>query len=159
MAITISQRIKELGLVLPNVAKPLAAYIPAKVVGNQIWTSGQLPLIDGEVMYPGHVGGNVTEHQGIEAARRAALNAVAAAGQAVGSVDYITRVLKATVYVASDPSFGAQPKVANGASETLAMIFGSEGQHVRSAVGVAALPINAPVEVEVVFEFELPEDK
>ncbi|MGL4831174.1 MAG: RidA family protein, partial [Propionibacteriaceae bacterium] len=97
MGITISERIKELGLVLPTVAKPLAAYIPAKIVGNQIWTSGQLPLIDGEVMFPGHVGGAVTEQRGIEASRRAALNAIAAAGQAAGSVDYLTRVLKATV--------------------------------------------------------------
>lgn len=155
--ITVTQRLKELGYTLPPVAKPLAAYVPAMRVGNQVWTSGQLPLVDGQVTTPGKLGGTVSLQQGVEAARVCVLNALAAAGSAAGGVDNISRIVKATIFVASEPTFTAQPKVGNGASELLAMVFGAEGQHVRSAVGVAVLPMDAPVEVELVVEVTEPE--
>lgn len=149
---TVTERLGELGISLPEVAKPLAAYVPATVIGNQVWTSGQLPLVSGTLIATGKLGGEVSLAQGTECARVCLLNALAAIGQAAGGVDRIMRIVKLTVFVASTPEFTDQPKVGNGASELVGEIFGDAGLHVRSAVGVSVLPIDAPVELEVVAE-------
>ena len=147
---TPSAQLAALGLELPPVAAPVAAYIPATRVGDQVWTSGQLPFRDGKLLETGIVGRDISPEVATELAQVAALNALAAAADAAGGLDNIRRVVKVVVYVASDPAFGSQPQVANGASTLLSAVFGSS--HVRSAVGVAALPLNAPVEVEIVVE-------
>ncbi|SDD11202.1 RidA family protein [Auraticoccus monumenti] len=149
---TPSSRLTELGLTLPAVAAPLAAYVPATRVGNQVWTSGQLPVVDGALAATGKVGGAVTTEHAAELARTCALNGLAAAAEVAGGIDRVARVLKAVVYVASEPSFTGQPAVGNGASELLGQVFGESGRHVRSAVGVSVLPLDAPVEVELVLE-------
>ncbi|WP_432558750.1 RidA family protein [Granulicoccus sp. GXG6511] len=149
---TVSQRLGELGISLPEVAKPLAAYVPATVVGNQVWTSGQLPVVAGTPIHTGKLGGDVSLEQGVECARTCLLNALAAIAQAAGGVDRITRILKVVVFVASVPEFTDQPKVGNGASELVGEIFGEAGSHVRSAVGVSVLPLDTPVEIEVIAE-------
>lgn len=146
------RRLDELGITLPEVAKPLAAYVPAARVGNQIWTSGQLPLVDGTLTTKGKLGDTVTLEEGQAAARTCVLNALAAISQECGGIDRITKVLKLVVYVASTPDFTDQPKVGNGASELIGEIFGDFGRHVRSAVGVSVLPLDAAVEIEVVVE-------
>lgn len=143
-------RLAAIGHQLPMVAAPVAAYIPATRVGEQIWTSGQLPTRDGKLLATGIVGADVCPEVAAEMAEVAALNALAAAASLAGGIDNIRRVVKVVVYVASAPSFTAQPQVANGASVLLSEVFGSA--HVRSAVGVAVLPLNAPVEVEIVVE-------
>ena len=145
------ERIMELGLTLPAVAAPVAAYVPATKVGNQVWTSGQLPFVDGALPATGKVGAEVTDEEAYDFARTAVLNALAAVHAEVG-LDRVVRVLKVVGYVASAPDFYGQPAVINGASELIGEIFGESGAHVRSAVGVAALPLNAPVEVELVVE-------
>lgn len=147
-----SQRLAELGLTLPPVAVPLAAYIPAIASAGQVLTSGQLPTVQGALVATGKVGADVTVEQATQAARVAVLNALAAAASEVGGIDNIRRVVRMVVYVAGTPDFTAQPQVANGASELLGEIFGPLGRHVRSAVGVASLPLNAPVELELVVE-------
>lgn len=147
-----SQRLAELGLTLPPVAAPLAAYIPAIASAGQVLTSGQLPTVQGALVATGKVGADVTVEQATQAARVAVLNALAAAASEVGGIDNIRRVVRMVVYVAGTPDFTAQPQVANGASELLGEIFGPLGRHVRSAVGVASLPLNAPVELELVVE-------
>ncbi len=147
---TPSARLAALGLELPPVASPLAAYTPALQIGNQVWTSGQLPLLDGTLTATGRLGDQVSLEQGAAAARQCALNALAAVAAQAGGLDRIARVVKVVVFVASTPDFTAQPQVANGASELLGDIFGSP--HVRSAVGVAVLPVDAPVEVELIAE-------
>ncbi|WP_416339647.1 RidA family protein [Propionicimonas sp.] len=147
-----SARLAELGLELPPVAAPVAAYVPALVSAGQVFTSGQLPFVAGTLAATGVVGDEITPEQGYDLARTAALNAIAAAASVVGGVDGIRRVVKVTVFVASTPGFGGQPQVANGASDLLTAVFGAGGNHVRSAVGVAALPLNSPVEVELVAE-------
>ena len=147
---TPSARLAALGLELPKVAAPVAAYIPATRVGDQIWTSGQLPSRDGKVLETGIVGRELSPEVAADMAQVAALNALAAAADVAGGLDNIRRVVKVVVYVASDPAFVAQPAVANGASKLLSEVFGSA--HIRSAVGVAALPLNAPVEVEIIVE-------
>lgn len=147
-----SQRLAELGLELPKVAAPLAAYVPARRVGQQVWTSGQLPSRDGTPIITGKVGAQVNPEQAAEAARVAVLNALAACAEVAGGIDAIASVAKVVVYVASDPSFTGQPAVANGASQLLGEIFGDAGAHVRSAVGVAVLPLDVPVELELVVE-------
>ncbi|HMR14104.1 MAG TPA: RidA family protein [Arachnia sp.] len=147
-----SARLAELGIALPAVAKPVAAYVPAARVGNQIWTSGQLPSVDGVLTATGKLGAGVTIEQGTAAARVAVLNALAAVAAVAGGVDNVRRVVKVVVYVASTPEFTAQPAVANGASTLLGEVFGEAGAHVRSAVGVSVLPLDAPVEVELVVE-------
>lgn len=147
---TPTRRLAELGLTLPPVAKPLAAYTPALTVGNQVWVSGQLPLRDGKLVATGRLGDAVEPTEGAEAAKVAALNALAAVADQAGGLDNVARILKAVVFVASTTDFTAQPQVANGASEMLGEVFGTP--HVRSAVGVAVLPIDAPVEVELVAE-------
>jgi len=151
-AVKPSDRLAALGLELPAVAKPLAAYVPALAVGNQVWTSGQLPVRDGKPIALGKLGGAVTPEQGVECARQCALNALAAAAGIAGGIDNIKRIVKLVVFVASDPSFTAQPAVANGASELMGEIFGEAGAHVRSAFGVAVLPLDVPVEMELVVE-------
>lgn len=147
-----SQRLAELGLVLPPVVAPVAAYIPATRVGNQVWTSGQLPIVNGKLVTAGTVGAEVSLDEAVDAARAAALNAIAAAAEVAGGVDAISRVLRVVVFVSSTPDFTSQAAVANGASHTLGEIFGDAGAHVRSAVGVAALPLDSCVEVELVVE-------
>nr|WP_239579493.1 RidA family protein [Microlunatus panaciterrae] len=142
----------ELGLALPPVAAPLAAYIPAVRTGNLVHTSGQLPMVDGKLTVAGKVGAEVTPELATEAARTAVLNAVAAAAAEAGGLDQLVRVVKLVVFVASAASFTGQPQVANGASELLGELFGAAGKHARSAVGVAVLPLDAPVEVELVVE-------
>ncbi|TQE44281.1 RidA family protein [Corynebacterium phoceense] len=144
-------RLKELGYSLPPVAKPLASYVPAARVGNQVWTSGQLPLVDGALPITGKVGGAVTSEQAADAARTAVLNALAAVDAEVG-LDNVTRVLKVVGFVASDPNFVEQPAVINGASDFIGELFGEAGNHARSAVGVAVLPKDAPVEIELIVE-------
>lgn len=147
-----SARLAALGLELPSVAKPLAAYVPATLVGDQVWTSGQLPMRAGALLASGKLGAEVTPEEGVACAQQCALNALAAAASLVGGVDAIRRVLKLVVFVASDPSFTGQPAIANGASELMQAVFGDEGSHVRSAFGVAVLPLDAPVELELVVE-------
>lgn len=147
-----SERLAALGLELPAVAAPVAAYVPATRSGDQVLTSGQLPFVDGALTLTGKVGAGVTPEQAQAAARVCALNAVAAAAEVAGGLDAIRRVVKVVVFVASDPAFTGQPGVANGASVLLGEIFGEAGVHVRSAVGVAALPLDSPVEVELVVE-------
>ena len=146
-------RLAELGLVVPATSKPVAAYIPAVASGNLVYTSGQLPMVDGALPATGKVGAEVDADAAKAMARTCVLNGLAAARTAIGSLDRITRVVKVVGFVASDPSFTGQPGVINGASELLAEIFGDVGQHARSAVGVAVLPLDAPVEIEFVFEF------
>lgn len=150
---TLDDRLAELGLVVPEGSKPVAAYIPAVVTGNLVYTSGQLPMVDGALPATGKVGAAVTPEDAKALARNCVLNGLAAARSAIGSLDRITRVVKVVGFVASDPSFSGQSGVINGASELLGEIFGESGQHARSAVGVAVLPLDSPVEVEFVFEF------
>lgn len=148
------ERLAALGLELPEVAPPVAAYVPAKVHGDLVYTAGQLPFVSGALPATGKVGdgdGLVPAADAYEYARRSALNAIAAAAAAVGGVDRLTGVLKVTGFVASIPEFTGQPGVINGASELLAEVFGDDGRHARSAVGVPVLPLDSPVEVEVVF--------
>ncbi len=144
-------RLQELGLELPAVAKPLASYVPALRVGDQVWTSGQLPLVDGELPAAGKVGAEVTQDKATELARISVLNALAAVDAEVG-LDNVKRVVKLVGFVASDPSFVEQPAVINGASDLIGEIFGDAGAHARSAVGVAVLPKDSPVEIEIIVE-------
>lgn len=150
----IEDRLAELGFEVPEVATPVAAYVPALRRGNLVYTAGQLPFVKGELPATGKVGAEVTAEQAEELAQQCALNGLAAARGILGSLDKITQVLKVTAFVASDPSFIGQPAVANGASVFLGRVFGDSGIHVRSAVGVAVLPLDAPVEIEFVFEVE-----
>ena len=145
------ERLAELGLRVPEVVPPLAAYVPARRSGSYIYTSGQVPLRDGSLVATGKVGGEVTAEQGAECARQCALNAIAAVASQVDLADVVA-VVKVVVYVASTPDFTGHPAVANGASELLGTVFGETGRHARSAVGVAALPLDAPVEVEILVE-------
>lgn len=146
-----SARLAELGVTLPTPAAPLAAYVPAVRTGNLVYTSGQLPLVGGEVTHAGKVGVEVTPEAAKTAARTCALNALAAIHALVG-IDSVTRVVKVVGFVASAPGFNGQPGVVNGASEFLGEVFGDAGTHARSAVGVAELPLDAPVEVELIVE-------
>lgn len=148
---SVAARLTELEIELPPVVPPVAAYIPAKAHGDVVQTSGQLPMVAGKLPATGKVGAEVSAEDAKGLARQCALNALAAAADAVGGVDRITGVLKVTGFVASDPAFTGQPGVINGASEVLGEIFGDAGRHSRSAVGVAVLPLDAPVEVEVAF--------
>ena len=148
---TTSERLRELGISLPQVAAPVAAYVPAIRTGNQVWTSGQIPFVNGELAATGKVGAEVSAEDAYNYARIAALNALAAVDAFVG-IDKVTRVLKIVGFVASAEDFGGQPAVINGASELMGEIFGDAGAHARSAVGVAELPLNSPVEVEIIVE-------
>jgi enamine deaminase RidA (YjgF/YER057c/UK114 family) len=146
-----SIRLGELGVVLPQVAAPLAAYVPAVRTGNLVYTSGQLPLESGKLGRTGKVGDQVSPEQGKAMARICALNALAAVDALVG-IDAVRRVVKVVGFVASAPGFNGQPGVVNGASELLAEVFGDKGVHARSAVGVSELPLDASVEVELIVE-------
>jgi len=149
---SVEQRLADLGLQVPDVAPPLAAYVPAVHEGDLVWTSGQLPMVGGTLAATGKVGdgeGMVSPEQAKDLARICALNAIAAVKSVVGDLDSVRRVVKVVGFVASDPSFTGQPGVVNGASELLGQVFGDAGVHARSAVGVAVLPLDAPVEVEV----------
>jgi enamine deaminase RidA (YjgF/YER057c/UK114 family) len=149
---SVSARLSELGITIPEVVPPVAAYVPAVVTGRYVYTSGQLPMRDGVMIAEGLVGADVDADVAKDCARQSAINALAAAQSVIGSLDRVTRVVKVVGFVASAPGFTGQPAVINGASEVLLEIFGDAGRHARSAVGVAALPINAPVEVEMVLE-------
>ena len=148
---SVSARLSELGIELPDVAAPVAAYVPAVVHGDLVYTSGQLPFTAGELPATGKVGAEVTADDAKGYARICALNALAAAAAAVGGVDKVGGVLRVGGFVASDPGFTGQPAVINGASDVLGEIFGESGAHARAAVGVAVLPLDSPVEVEVTF--------
>lgn len=150
----IEEKIIELGFEVPEVAKPLAAYIPAKKVDNLVFTSGQVPLVKGELKYVGKVGQDLSEEEGQKAAEICALNCLAAIKGVVGNLDKIEEIIKLTVFVNNKDGFSAQPKVANGASELIGKIFGDRGLHARSAVGVSGLPINAPVEIEMIVKIK-----
>lgn len=148
----VEDRLAELGLIVPEVALPVAAYVPAVRDGDLVFSSGQLPMVSGSLAATGKVGeadGQVSPEQAKELAQTCALNAIAAVKSVVGDLDSVTRVVKVVGFVASDPSFTGQPGVINGASELLGTAFGDAGVHARSAVGVAALPLDAPVEVEI----------
>ena len=149
---TASERLAELGLTLPAVAAPVAAYVPAVRTGNYVYTSGQLPLVDGKLQGTGKVGDGVAPGDAAALARTAALNALAAAASVGGGIDAIVRVVKVTCFIASAPSFTGQAQVANGASELLIAVLGDAGRHARSAVGMAVLPLDSPVEVELIAE-------
>ncbi|BBY51157.1 LysR family transcriptional regulator [Mycolicibacterium arabiense] len=146
-----SERLTELGIELPDVVAPLAAYVPAVRTGNLVYTAGQLPIVAGELVATGKVGAEVTAEDAQALARTCGLNALAAVHALVG-IDSVVRVVKATGFVASAPGFGGQPAVVNGASDLFGEIFGEAGAHARSAVGVSELPRNAPVEVELIVE-------
>ncbi len=150
---TASARLAELGITLPAVAAPLAAYVPAVRTGNLVYTAGQLPTVQGKLTHSGKVGADVTPEDAKSAARICALNALAAIDSVVG-IDSVTRIVKVVGFVASAPGFNGQPGVINGASELLGEVFGDAGIHARSAVGVSELPLDAPVEVELVVEVE-----
>lgn len=146
-----TRRLAELGIELPAVVAPLAAYVPAVQSGNLVYTSGQLPIQAGELVATGKVGAEVSAERGAELARICGLNALAAVHALVG-IDSVVRVVKVVGFVASAPGFGGQPGVINGASELFGEVFGDAGAHARSAVGVSELPRNSPVEVEIVVE-------
>ncbi|HEY6742599.1 MAG TPA: RidA family protein [Lapillicoccus sp.] len=149
----VEDRLAELGLTVPDVAPPAGAYVPALREGNLVFTSGQLPMVAGDLPQTGKVGDGpdlVAAADAKALARTCALNAIAAVKSVVGDLDSVTRVVKVVGFVASDPSFTGQPGVINGASELLGTAFGDAGVHARSAVGVAALPLDSPVEVEIV---------
>ncbi|OIN78294.1 RidA family protein [Mycobacterium malmoense] len=146
-----SARLGQLGVALPDVAAPLASYVPAVRTGNLVYTAGQLPMESGKLARTGKVGAEVSPEEGRALARTCALNALAAVNSLVG-IDAVTRVVKVVGFVASAPGFNGQPSVVNGASDLLAEVFGDKGAHARSAVGVSELPLDAPVEVELIVE-------
>jgi enamine deaminase RidA (YjgF/YER057c/UK114 family) len=149
---TPSERLAALGLTLPPVAPPQAAYVPAVRTGNYVYVSGQLPIVEGKLQATGKVGEAVSAEEAAVLARLCALNGLAAAASVAGGLDAIRRIVKVTGFVASVPSFTGQPVVINGASEFLIEVFGEAGRHARSAVGMAALPLDSPVEVELIAE-------
>lgn len=146
-------RLAELGLTLPPVAAPVAAYVPAVVSGNHVYVSGQLPFVDGVLQHTGYLGAEITVEQGYELSRIAALNGLAAIDSVIGSLDRVTQVVKLGGFVASAAGFTQQPAVINGASELLGDVFGKAGLHARAAVGVAELPMGTPVELDLIVEF------
>jgi enamine deaminase RidA (YjgF/YER057c/UK114 family) len=150
----VEDRLESLGLVLPEVPTPLAAYIPAKKTGQVIFTDGQLPILNGELICKGLLGQDVDVEQAYQAARICTLNALAAIKVVVKDLDQIFQVVRVVGYVASTPTFTQQPAIVNGASELLLEIFGEVGKHARSAVGVASLPLNASVEIELIVEIK-----
>lgn len=147
-----SRRLAALGLTLPAVTLPLAAYVPAVRSGSLVYTAGQLPVVEGQLLATGKVGAEVGAHEAAALARTCALNALAAVVSVTGSLSAIRRIVKVTGFVASAPNFTGQPQVVNGASELLLEVFGESGRHARSAVGTAVLPLDAPVEIELIAE-------
>ena len=148
---TPEERLAELGLTIPDVVPPVATYVPAVRVGSLVYTAGQLPMLDGSLITTGKVGDQVTPEQAAACAQQCALNALAAIRSVVGDLSNV-RIVKVVAFVASTPDFTGQPAVANGASDFFGSVFGEAGVHARSAVGVPALPLDAPVEVEVIAE-------
>jgi enamine deaminase RidA (YjgF/YER057c/UK114 family) len=146
------EKLAELGLKLPEVAKPVAAYVPVVRTGNLVYTSGQLPLRNGSLIATGKNGDSISAEVAVECAQQCALNALAAIKSEIGDLANVKRIIKVVAFVASTPDFTGQPQVANGASELLSQVFGEAGQHARSAVGVPVLPLDAPVEVEFIVE-------
>ncbi len=153
---TPTDRLRELGLELPPVPAPAGSYVPATQAGPLVFTAGQLPFRDGELHRTGKVGEAVTPEEAKESARLCALNALAAAAERAGGLDNLRNIVKVTGFVASAPGFNGQPGVLNGASELLSEVFGEAGLHARSAVGVTELPLDAPVEVEIVVSLDPP---
>ena len=149
---TAAERLAELGLTLPPVTPPVAAYVPAVKTGNYVYVSGQVPVVEGKLQGAGKLGDSVSIEEGAALARICALNGLAAAADVAGGLDAIVRIVKVTCFVASTPSFTGQPQVANGASEFFLQVFGEVGKHARSAVGMAVLPLDSPVEVELIAE-------
>lgn len=149
---TPEERLAELGLTVPEVAAPVASYVPAVRSGNYVFTSGQLPMRSGELMVTGKVGGEVTPEEAVECAQQCALNAIAAVKAEIGDLSQVKRIVKVVAFIASTPDFTGQPGVANGASELFGHAFGEAGVHARSAVGVPVLPLDSPVEVELLVE-------
>ena len=148
----VESKLNELNLSLPNAPKPVAAYVPAKQTGNLVFTSGQLPMINGELISKGLLGQDVEIDEANKAARICTLNALAAIKGVIGDLDRIKQIVRVVGYVASVPTFTQQPAVINGSSELLLEIFGENGKHARSAVGMAVLPLNASVEIELTIE-------
>jgi enamine deaminase RidA (YjgF/YER057c/UK114 family) len=153
--VTAAERLAELGLTLPPVAAPVAAYVPAVRTGNYVYTSGQLPFVDGKLQGTGKVGADVAVDEAAGLARTCALNALAAVASVAGGLDAIARIVKVTCFVSSAPAFTGQAQVANGASEFLIEVLGDAGRHARSAVGMSVLPLDSPVEVELIAEVNL----
>ncbi|HZD68715.1 MAG TPA: RidA family protein [Actinomycetes bacterium] len=152
---TPEQRLEELGIVLPEAPRPLAAYVPTVRSGSMVYVSGQVPMVDGKVAYAGRLGASgLSVEDGAQAARRCAINVLAALKAELGQLSRVRRVVKLTGFVASEPDFVDQPKVVNAASELLVEVFGDAGKHARSAVGMASLPLGVPVEVEAIVEVE-----
>ena len=149
----IEDRLVELGHPLPEVVPPVAAYIPAVVSGNLVFTAGQLPMVQGKLLATGKVPSQVSPEQAKELAQVSALNALAAVKFAIGDLDRISRIVKVTGFIASDADFSGHPAINNGASEFLGSVFGDAGIHARTTVGVSSLPLDAPVEVELIVEF------
>jgi enamine deaminase RidA (YjgF/YER057c/UK114 family) len=149
---TPEERLEQLGVTLPAPAAPVAAYVPCVRTGDLVYVSGQVPLVDGKPSHLGRLGAEVGLEEGVAAARTCAVNVLAALKAELGALARVRRVVKVTVFVASEPGFTDQPKVANGASELLGEVFGEAGRHARAAVGVAALPLGVPVEVDAIVE-------
>lgn len=152
MARDVSARLKELGITLPEVPKPVAAYVPALRTGNYVYVSGQIPVAGSKPVATGKVGAELSPEEGKQAARVCGVNVLAALASVLGSLDEVKRIVKVTGYVASAPGFTGQPAVVNGASELFRDVFGAAGEHARAAVGVAELPLGVPVEVEIIAE-------
>jgi enamine deaminase RidA (YjgF/YER057c/UK114 family) len=148
----VEDRLGELGLSVPEVAKPVASYVPAVRIGSLVYTSGQLPMRSGDLMATGKVGDAVSPEEAAACAQQCALNAIAAVKSEIGDLDAVRRAVKVVCFVSSAPGFTGQPQVANGASDLLGKAFGDAGVHARSAVGVSVLPLDAPVEVEIIVE-------
>lgn len=148
----VEDRLAEIGITIPDVVPPVASYLPATRSGNYVYTSGQLPFVAGELIAAGILGKDIDEETAAKCAEQCAVNAIAAAKSVIGDLDKVVRVVKVVGFVASTPEFTKQPVVINGASDLFIKAFGDAGKHARSAVGVAALPLNTPVEVEVIFE-------
>ena len=146
----INEKLAELGLTLPKPSKPLAAYIPGHIIGNMLYTSGHLARKDGELIHKGKIGAEVSEEAGMEAAKWCIVDLLATVKDMLGSLDRIEQIVKITVFVNCVEGYGNQPKIANGASEMLVQIFGEKGKHARSAVGVSGLPLDSPVEIEMI---------
>ncbi|WP_028464184.1 RidA family protein [Nesterenkonia alba] len=146
----VEERLAELGITVPEVVPPLAAYKPAVVVGDVVYISGQLPLVNGELPLTGKLGAEVTEEQGYDLARQCGINMIGALKYALGDLDRVAQIAKLGGFVASTPDFTGQPGVVNGASELLGQVFGEAGEHARSAVGVPSLPLNTPVEIDAI---------
>lgn len=150
----VEERLSQLGIKVPEVPKPLAAYVPGVIDEDKVYTSGQLPMANGELKFKGRLGEDISAEDGYEAAKQCAVNCLGVIKSLIGDLDRVQKVIKVTGFVNSAADFEAQPKVVNGASELFAVAFGEAGAHARSAVGVAALPLGAPCEVEVIIQYK-----